>query len=71
MKKRKEAAEVSFGTHLRGFFSCMCKCQHNDYQKDLAMLMEKLQDMEDLIEIIARQVARWAKVDPGEEGKKV
>ena len=56
----------SFRRLVRQWFSSLLKRQNGDYQKEFEEVMEKLQDIEDLIEIIAWQVARWAKVKPGE-----
>ncbi len=42
-------------------FSGWAKCQYRDYLEEI---FEKLQDIEDSIDIIAREIARQAK--PGE-----
>ena len=45
----------SFRRLVRQWFCCLLKCQNADYQEQI---MEKLQDIEDSIEIIAREIAR-------------
>lgn len=54
----QEHNEGRFGEAAQGLLSCECKCAHDDYRKDFAMVMDKLRDIGDLIEILARQIAR-------------
>lgn len=42
-------------------FASLIKCQGCDYQDGFQKVLEKLQDIEDSIEIIAREMARRAK----------
>jgi hypothetical protein len=62
MKNITNAAQrnSSFRRLVRQWFSSLLKRQNGDYQKEFKKVMEKLQDIEDMIEIIARQIARWA-----------
>ena len=48
----------SFRRLVRQWFSSLLKHQNGDYQENFERVMEKLQDIEDTIEIIAREIAR-------------
>ena len=48
----------SFRRLVRQWFSSLLKRQNGDYQKEFERVMEKLQDIEDMIEIIAREIHR-------------
>jgi hypothetical protein len=63
MKNIHNAAQQnrSFRRLVGQWFSSLLKCPNGDYQREFGKVMEKLQDIEDLIEIIARQIARHAK----------
>jgi hypothetical protein len=50
-----------FRRFVRQLFSSLLKRHHGDYLKKFEKVMEKLQDIEDSIEIIARQIARQIK----------
>jgi hypothetical protein len=67
MKNITKAAQRnrSFRRLVGQWFSSLLKRQNGDCQKNFEEVMAKLQDIEDSIEIIARQIARWAKVKPG------
>jgi hypothetical protein len=47
-------------------FSSLIKRQNCNCLVEIQKVIEILRGIEDSIEIIARQVARWAKVKPGE-----
>jgi hypothetical protein len=68
MKNIYNATEQSrsFRRLVRQWFSSLLKRHTCNHREDFEQVLEKLQDIEDLIEIIARQIARWAKVNPGE-----
>ena len=51
----------SFRRFVRKMFASFIKHQGCGYQKDFQAVMEKLQDIDDSIEIIAREMARQAK----------
>ena len=51
----------SFRRFVRKVFSSFIKHQGFGYQKEFQSVMEKLQDIDDSIEIIAREMARQAK----------
>jgi hypothetical protein len=70
MKKIKNAARRTkhvakrdgyFRRFVRNFFKSFMIRQNGDYQKDIEKIAQKLQDIEDSIEIIARKMARQAK----------
>jgi hypothetical protein len=48
----------SFRKLVRKWFSSLIKHQADDYQKNFEKVLEKLQDIEDSIEIIAREIHR-------------
>jgi RNase P protein component len=60
MKNKTNAAQRnrSFRRLVRQWFSSLLKRQNGDYLKKFEKVMEKLQDIEDSIEIIAREIAR-------------
>jgi hypothetical protein len=47
-------------------FSSFFKRQNCNCLDEIQKVIEMLREIEDSIEIIARQIARWAKVKPGE-----
>lgn len=57
-KTNNTAQNRSFRRWVRQVFDSFTKHQNRDY---LEAIFEKLQDMEDTIEIIAREIARQAK----------
>jgi len=61
MKKIKKAAKQrrSFRRFIRQLFSSFIKRQNCNCQEGIEKIIGKLQDTEDSIEIIARQIARW------------
>ena len=48
----------SFRRLVRQWFSSLLKRQNGDYQKNFEKIIEKLQDIEDMVEIIAREIHR-------------
>jgi hypothetical protein len=63
MKNIHNAAQQnrSFRRLVGQWFPSLLKRPNGDYQREFEKVMEKLQDIEDLIEIIARQIARQMK----------
>ena len=63
MKKiyNKAKQHCFFRRFVRRLFSSLIKHQNGDYQREFEKVMEKLKDIEDSIEIIARQIARQIK----------
>ena len=60
MKNITNAAQRnrSFRRLVRQWFFSLLKRQNGDYQKNFEKIMAKLQDIEDMIEIIAREIHR-------------
>jgi hypothetical protein len=55
----------SFRRLVKKWFSSFIKRQDCDCRAELEKISERLQNIEDSIEIIARQMARWAQINPG------
>jgi hypothetical protein len=51
---------------IRQWFSSFVKHHNCRSKRDTKKIIQMLQEIEDSIEIIARQVARWAKIEPGD-----
>lgn len=69
MKNITNAAQRNrFFRRLVGqWFPSLLKRQNSDYQKDSEKVLKKLQDIEDMVEIIARQIARQIKSGGGKQ----
>jgi hypothetical protein len=60
MKKIPHKQNCFFRRWAKKLFSSWSKCQCLDYSSEFQKVLEKLQDIEDTIEIIAREIARQA-----------
>jgi hypothetical protein len=59
--KYKVKQHRSIRRFIKQLFSSVIKRQNRNYKADNAKIIEMLRDIQDSIEIIARQVARWVK----------
>lgn len=60
------AQKRTFRKWIKDLFLSWIRLQSCNHEQDFERVFERLQEIEDLIEIIARQVARWTKVKPGD-----
>ncbi len=51
---------------IKQWFLSLIKRNNSGCSNEFNRIMKKLQDVEDMIEVIARQVAKWAKVESDE-----
>jgi hypothetical protein len=69
MKKtnNKVKQHRSLRRFVKRLFSSVIKRQSCNCAEEVKKVFEVLSEMRDSIEIIARQVARWAKIEPGDQ----
>jgi hypothetical protein len=51
---------------FKKWFCAMLRTRRSKCSDRFDLVLRKLEDIEDTIEIIARQIARWSKIEPGE-----
>ncbi len=68
MKKiyNKEQQNRSVRRFVKKWFVSFIKRKNCNCRKELQKVAESLQRIEESIEMIARQVARWARIEPGD-----
>ena len=55
-----------FCPFFKKWFCGMLNTRRNTCSKKFDLILQKLEDLEDTIAIIARQIARWSKIELGE-----